>query len=326
MSAILSEHATPCETPTAMPKPAARVLDLTTHLAPAMPGIGSPNVLIGGQPAWRTLVDQHLCAIPIAPPAPAPHGPEICYLGSTTVLVNYQMACRMGDILQGLGPPNPFLIGMVTVHIGDVGFGLASAGSMNGYAAAMRAISKTWGAMTAAQRLAAIQAALNAALPPGMPALTLEPAALSATTMGQLDFATWTVQVNQTMLQGAAMTEDQFADLSNTIYHETRHGEQWWNVAQHQAANGTPASTIAHDMGIPQSVATAAATNPAPRGTSQGAMGEAVQESVYGGRAGHREDVLNDADHRYDDYRALPEEEDAWRQGDAAEQAFRNTP
>src|SRR5690242_10660261 len=108
-------------TPKTMPKPAARVLDLTTHLAPAMPGTGSPNVFIGGQPAWRTMIDIHTCAIPIAPPFPAPHGPEICYLGSTTVLVNFQMACRMLDILQGLGPPNPFMIGMVTVEIGDVG-------------------------------------------------------------------------------------------------------------------------------------------------------------------------------------------------------------
>jgi|KBSMisStaDraftv2_1062788.scaffolds.fasta_scaffold167304_2 uncharacterized Zn-binding protein involved in type VI secretion len=308
-----------------MPKPAARVLDLTTHLAPALPGIGSPNVLIGGQPAWRTIIDQHICAIPIAPPFPAPHGPERCYLGSTTVLINFQMACRMGDILQGLGPPNPFLLGMMTVHIGDLGFGLASAPNMSRYATAMRALFKNWASMTANQRLAAMQAALNSALPPGMPQLTLQPAALSATTWGQLDFANWQVQVNQAMLQGP-MTEDRFANVTNTIYHETRHGEQWWNVAQHQAANGTPANTIASNMGIPQSVATAAASNPAPTGTSQGAMGEAVNDSVYGSRSAYRESVLSDPTNQYQEYRALPEEEDAWRQGDAAEQAFRNTP
>jgi hypothetical protein len=309
-----------------MPKPAARVLDLTTHLSPAMPGTGSPNVFIGGQPAWRTMIDIHTCAIPIAPPFPAPHGPEICYLGSTTVLVNFQMACRMLDILQGLGPPNPFVIGMITVEIGDIGFGLASPASINAFATAMRAISKNWGAMNAAQRLAAMQAALNASLPPGMPVLTLTSTALPAATWGQLDFATWSVQINQSLLSGGALTEDQFADVTNTIYHETRHGEQWWNVAQHQAANGTPANTIASNMGIPQSVGTAAAANPAPSGTSQGAMGNAVQESVYGSRAGYRDGVLNDTANHYDQYRALPEEEDAWRQGDAAEQAFRNTP
>lgn len=35
--------------------PAARLTDMTAHGSPLSPGIGSPNVLIGGLPAWRGL-------------------------------------------------------------------------------------------------------------------------------------------------------------------------------------------------------------------------------------------------------------------------------
>lgn len=38
-----------------MSKPAARLGDLTAHGSPLSPGVGSLNVLIGGQPAWRGL-------------------------------------------------------------------------------------------------------------------------------------------------------------------------------------------------------------------------------------------------------------------------------
>jgi uncharacterized Zn-binding protein involved in type VI secretion len=38
-----------------MGQPAARILDLTAHGSVLKPGPGSPNVLIGGLPAWRGL-------------------------------------------------------------------------------------------------------------------------------------------------------------------------------------------------------------------------------------------------------------------------------
>ena len=38
-----------------MGRPAARIFDLTAHGTALKPGLGSPNVLIGGKPAWRGL-------------------------------------------------------------------------------------------------------------------------------------------------------------------------------------------------------------------------------------------------------------------------------
>src|SRR5262245_39435849 len=120
--------------------PAARPADPTAHGVPAAPGTGAPTVLLDGLPAWRTMVDTHLCP---APPPP-PHGPEKIYLGSTTVLINNQMACRMGDILQGVGPPNPVMMGSPTVLIGDVGFGMGRQGAKATFAAEGRSLLDRW--------------------------------------------------------------------------------------------------------------------------------------------------------------------------------------
>jgi uncharacterized Zn-binding protein involved in type VI secretion len=103
--------------------PAARIADPTTHGAPLAPGPGSTNVMIGGQPAWRATLDQHACpAVSIS----GADGVGSVILGSPTVLINGQMACRQGDIVVekpglAMGPVNPILLGCLTVMIGDAG-------------------------------------------------------------------------------------------------------------------------------------------------------------------------------------------------------------
>ena len=105
--------------------PAARVTDPTTHGAPLSPGPGSPNVLIGGLPAWRAMIDQHACpAVSIT----GPDGVGMVMMGSPTVLINNMMACRLGDIVVeipglALGPADPIIMGEMTVMIGIPGQG-----------------------------------------------------------------------------------------------------------------------------------------------------------------------------------------------------------
>lgn len=105
--------------------PAARITDPTTHGAPLAPGPGSTNVIIGGMPAWRAVIDQHACpAVSIT----GPDGIGSVVMGSPTVLINNMMACRMGDIViekpgLALGPANPIIMGEPTVEIGVVGIG-----------------------------------------------------------------------------------------------------------------------------------------------------------------------------------------------------------
>ncbi len=95
---------------------AARVGDMTAHGTPLGPGPGSPNVLIGGMPAWRATTDMHTC--PLISPGPVPHVGGIVALGSTSVMINNLPAARQGDTIVESGPPNTIAMGYPTVEIG----------------------------------------------------------------------------------------------------------------------------------------------------------------------------------------------------------------
>jgi uncharacterized Zn-binding protein involved in type VI secretion len=96
---------------------AARVGDPTTHgSTPLGPGIGSPNVFIGGQPAWRANIDTHACPLSNGP---QPHGGGTVLKGSLTVQINNQPAARQGDqVVEAGGGPNAIVKGCPTVMIG----------------------------------------------------------------------------------------------------------------------------------------------------------------------------------------------------------------
>lgn len=94
--------------------PAARTLDPTSHGTP-LSGAGSPNVLIGGMPAWRALSDVHACPLFNGP---APHVGGTVAVGSTSVLINNMPAARQGDTIVEAGGPNTITGGEPTVIIG----------------------------------------------------------------------------------------------------------------------------------------------------------------------------------------------------------------
>jgi uncharacterized Zn-binding protein involved in type VI secretion len=95
---------------------AARVGDMTSHGSPLGPGIGSLNVLIGGQPAWRATADTHACPLSNGP---QPHVGGFVTKSSMTVLINNLPAVRKGDtIVEGGGGPNAIVMGCPTVEIG----------------------------------------------------------------------------------------------------------------------------------------------------------------------------------------------------------------
>lgn len=95
--------------------PAARVGDLTSHGTPLAPGPGSPNVLIGGLPAWRAGADFHACPLVSGV---VPHVGGVVALGSTTVLINGLPAARQGDLVVEATAANAIAIGNPTVIIG----------------------------------------------------------------------------------------------------------------------------------------------------------------------------------------------------------------
>lgn len=92
---------------------AARVGDTTAHGTP-LSGSGSPDVLIGGKPAWRAGTDVHSC--PLSNGA-VPHVGGVVVAGSTTVLINGAPAARAGDVIAENGPPNTIAAGEPTVLV-----------------------------------------------------------------------------------------------------------------------------------------------------------------------------------------------------------------
>jgi uncharacterized Zn-binding protein involved in type VI secretion len=95
--------------------PAARLADLTSHGTPLGPGPGSPDVLIGGMPAWRAEGDFHTCPLVTGV---VPHVGGVVALGSLTVLIGGLPAARMGDMVVEAGPPNAIAMGSPNVMIG----------------------------------------------------------------------------------------------------------------------------------------------------------------------------------------------------------------
>ncbi len=94
---------------------AARLGDLTSHGTPLGPGPGSPNVLIGGQPAWRAAADFHACPLVTGL---VPHVGGVVAMGSATVFINHLPAARQGDQIVEGGPPNAIAMGLPTVNVG----------------------------------------------------------------------------------------------------------------------------------------------------------------------------------------------------------------
>jgi len=95
--------------------PAATMGDLTSHGTPLGPGTPPCTVFIGGKPAWRAGIDNHLCPLS---DGPKPHIGGLVMLGSKTVLVNNFPLARQGDIIMEAGIPNTIISGVLTVIVG----------------------------------------------------------------------------------------------------------------------------------------------------------------------------------------------------------------
>jgi len=109
--------------------------------------------------------------------------------------------------------------------------------------------------------------------------------------------------------------------MADTVYHEARHAEQWYRMAQMRAGQGRTAAQIATEMGIPARIAAVAAGAPLARGSMDALIADGWYQSVYGSGSAHRERVLGPTG-TYDEYMNLPEESDAWRVGGAVTEAY----
>jgi hypothetical protein len=112
--------------------------------------------------------------------------------------------------------------------------------------------------------------------------------------LGQFEFSSWSLDIGKPAFEADTPTPAEKADMADTIYHESRHAEQWYRMAQFQASQGKSAADIATDMGIPDTIAQQAFDNPVEKGSVTELIAEGWNESVYGSKAKYRNKVLKE--------------------------------
>lgn len=162
---------------------------------------------------------------------------------------------------------------------------------------------------------------------------------LTSTDNGTFEFNEWKI-----VFGGASATSGQsskiFADTVDTVYHESRHCEQWFRIAQALAAGNIrlplvmatgvtrpgagDAASIATFMFIPRRIADLAVANTNLGGVELRLV-QGWFDSIYGSGGTPRGRRLNDIQNRYQDYRALAEERDAWQLGTRAGEEVKET-
>lgn len=265
-------------------------------------------------------------------------------------------------------------------------FGLFDPNEMIAFCKKWRALMDNWKKMSKAERLAAMEEAINERLKAaGVRPISLDSEKMpNPNTNGHFDWREWGIAINETRLADDA-TEAQLVRLGNTVYHEGRHAEQLWYTARYVASGtfipnvtGTPAGAAGSYIATrgsrtitltrppysyPLGASFQASGQPIQVSTPQGQLGRDVHESLFGSnsaarntsliglndaaarirtlqgeldtidsfvgpptaeQAAHRADVANrlaqaraDEAKFYQEYRALPEEKDAWDVGEA---------
>lgn len=190
-------------------------------------------------------------------------------------------------------------------HKPCAGFGLNKPANEREFAEGFKKLQKAWPTLTSAQRRQRIEDLANAQLHKGgVPKVSMVPKKL-ATDYGQFDFTTWKLVINKDLLNGNSLPEAQAKELANTVYHESRHAEQWYLIAQQKAAEqrGVAGQTPAHQalaiknaMGIPLHTAAQAQKHPLGAHDGRKACAKALNDSIYGAHAAQRNRTLADQD------------------------------
>jgi hypothetical protein len=152
-----------------------------------------------------------------------------------------------------------------------------------------------WPQLTPNERAAGLVKLVNVSLEAaGVPPVTPNPKTMNDA--GQFDFETWGMDIGIPALSIAQPTRAQAADVVDTIYHEARHAEQWFRMAQLRAMQGRSAAQIRKEMTIQLTIAQAAFDAPLEAGSMQALVAQGWFDSVYGVDSDHRDRTLKELD------------------------------
>jgi hypothetical protein len=160
---------------------------------------------------------------------------------------------------------------------------MSAPGEVDAFADDMAKLQQEWPSLSGADRLVRLQAMVNArAAGAGFPA----PAVTAPTGLGSyngvLRFTRWEIALNPSLVQIDRLSSEQAAQLGDTLYHETRHAEQWSLVAKRQAGEGLTADQIRNELGVPENVSADAVKQPLVPSDSRRPCADALYKSIYG--------------------------------------------
>lgn len=191
------------------------------------------------------------------------------------------------------------------------GLGMSAPAEIESFADDMANLQREWPQLLHADRVARLQAIVDArAGAAGFPPPDITPRGLG-TRSGELRFRYWQVAINQALMESNSLSPKQAAALGDTLYHETRHAEQWSLMAKRQAAEGHAAEEIRNGLGLPRRIASDAVANPLPALDARWPCADALYKSVYGEDGVARNRTLNNLEEHGNDCRLANEAYDA---------------
>jgi hypothetical protein len=212
------------------------------------------------------------------------------------------------QVLPGVTPPPPLKIdGMAgprtLPRMFAHGLNVKSEGLAFGQEAQAGVID-TWRTLTPKQRAVELVRLVNTHLDKaGVPPVIPDPKD-TGSNLGQFDFETWQMEIGVKALSKDQPTVEQARDVVDTIYHEARHAEQWFRIAQLRAmqlklqspkiSDATVKKRIVAETKILPDVVEKAVKDPLAHGSMQALIAQGWYDSVYGVNSAHRERVLNE--------------------------------
>jgi hypothetical protein len=160
--------------------------------------------------------------------------------------------------------------------------GIGARVSVSRFVEAAKKVQADWDTLkTAKARGKAFAAAANAELKAaGVPEVKAK--VMKMSNAGSFDFSNWTLELGKSAFTGAKPSHGDLLDVADTVYHETRHAEQWFRIARLQAGKGWSATKISTKLSIPLKIAKAAKANPLTGTGTDVTEAASWYESVYG--------------------------------------------
>jgi hypothetical protein len=169
--------------------------------------------------------------------------------------------------------------------------GLAGAEALRKHTEAMAKVAEEWSAASPVQRAMLLQGrAQGAAAEAGIPHnIIVTPDSALKGYRGAWHADGFSIHVSHDVLNNA--TAD-MAQISEIIYHETRHAEQTWQMARMRASMGEDAATIARRFGIPEELAEKAIAQKLAPNTEEYRAAFRWYDSMFGAGAARRTELL----------------------------------